>query len=116
MLRDPRLSLAGMVGDTAPRPASAQEVREGDVLTLAGLTVQVLHTPGHTPGSVTYRIQDALFTGDTMFRASYGRTDFPGGNPAEMRASLQRLRALPGDLPVYPGHGVRTSLSMERWS
>ena len=114
MLNDPRLNLAGMVGDRASRPAATGFVHEGDRLTLAGLEIRVLHTPGHTPGSVTYRIGDTLFTGDTMFRGSCGRTDFPGGSWAEELRSLQRLKALPGDLPVYPGHGEETSLGEER--
>ena len=103
-----------MVGDTAERPTAAEPVGEGDTLRIAGLDVSVLHTPGHTPGSVTYRIGDALFTGDTMFFHSYGRTDFPGGSPEQMKKSLRRLKSLPGDLQVCPGHGPETSLSEER--
>ena len=114
MLSDPVRSLAMMVGDTAARPTAAEPVGEGDTLRIAGLDVSVLHTPGHTPGSVTYRIGDVLFTGDTMFFHSYGRTDFPGGSPEQMKKSLRRLKSLPGDLRVCPGHGPETSLSEER--
>ena len=113
MLTDARLSLCGMVGDRRPRPSAARAVRDGDVLTLAGMSVEVLHTPGHTPGSVCYRIGGCLFSGDTMFRGSCGRTDFPGGSWADMLTSLCRLKALPGDLTVFPGHGDTTTIAAE---
>ena len=81
---------------------------EGDTLTLADLTFSVLHTPGHTPGSVS------LLFGDTLFSGSCGRTDLPGGNWVQMKQSLKRLSELPGDYFVHPGHGPGTILSMER--
>ena len=87
---------------------------EGDTLTLAGITLQVLHTPGHTPGSVCLIAEDALFSGDTLFEGSCGRTDLPGGDTATILASLARLQHLPGDYRVYPGHGSATTLSEER--
>lgn len=87
---------------------------EGDTLPLGALTVEVLHTPGHSPGSVTLRIGDALFTGDTLFRDSCGRTDLPGGSYEEILASLRRLSELPGDYRVYPGHEAFTTLERER--
>ena len=114
MLSDPRLSLAGMVGDRAPRPAATDYVNDGDILTLAGLQIRVFHTPGHTPGSVSYLIGDALFTGDTLFQGSCGRTDFPGGSWDDEMASIRKLLALPEDHPVYPGHGPETRLSGEK--
>lgn len=87
---------------------------EGDTLTLAGIPLQVLHTPGHTPGSVCLLAEDALFSGDTLFEGSCGRTDLPGGDTATILASLARLQQLPGDYRVYPGHGSATTLSEER--
>ena len=87
---------------------------EGDTLTLAGITLQVLHTPGHTPGSVCLIAEDALFSGDTLFEGSCGRTDLPGGDTATILASLARLQQLPGDYRVFPGHGPATTLSEER--
>jgi glyoxylase-like metal-dependent hydrolase (beta-lactamase superfamily II) len=87
---------------------------EGDTLTLGSLTIQVLRTPGHTPGSVVLQVEDALFTGDTLFSGSCGRTDFPGGSFADMQRSLQRLAALNGDYRVYPGHENGTTLERER--
>lgn len=87
---------------------------EGDTVTVGGLQFTVLHTPGHTPGSVCLRCGDALFTGDTLFAGSCGRTDFSGGSGSEMCRSLRRLAQLPGDLAVYPGHGEATTLAREK--
>ena len=114
MLSDPYLSVGEMVHDRKPRPAAARLLEDGMTLELAGLEIHVIHTPGHTMGGVTYRIGDALFTGDTMFRGSYGRTDFPGGSLETEMASIRKLLALPGDLPVYPGHGPATTIADER--
>ncbi len=89
---------------------------EGDTLSLAGLTIRVLQTPGHTPGCVCLQCENALFTGDTLFAGSCGRTDFPGSSPRDMVSSLKRLAALQGDFQVLPGHGVETTLNEERRS
>ena len=88
--------------------------QDGDSLNLAGLTLQVLHTPGHTPGSVCLLCENALFAGDTLFAGSCGRTDLPCGDWDTLASSLARLKALPGDYTVYPGHGEATKLSLER--
>ena len=80
----------------------------------AGLTFRVIPTPGHTPGSVCLVCEDVMFSGDTLFCGSCGRTDLPGGNPAQIRDSLRTLAALPGNFRVYPGHGSSTELSWER--
>lgn len=87
---------------------------EGDRLSLGSLDIQVLHTPGHSEGSVTLRCGEALFCGDTLFAGSCGRTDFPGGDTAKMMASLRRLGQLEGDLQVLPGHMEPSTLSRER--
>ena len=87
---------------------------EGDTVCAGALTFCVLETPGHTPGSVCLRCGEALFSGDTLFAGSCGRTDFEGGSSAQMFASLKRLGALDGDLDVYPGHGENTTLARER--
>lgn len=87
---------------------------EGDRLTLGGLELQVLHTPGHSEGSVTLRCGDLLFCGDTLFAGSCGRTDFPGGDTAKILSSLRRLGELEGDLQVLPGHMEDSTLSRER--
>lgn len=89
--------------------SDGQELRFGEMI------FRVLHTPGHTEGSVCYDLDEKyLFSGDTLFRHFHGRTDFPGGNDEEMTSSLQKIFALPGDREVFPGHDRRTVLSEER--
>ena len=88
--------------------------REGDVIPLGSLQVEVLSTPGHTKGSVCLRCRDALFTGDTLFASSCGRTDLPGGSYEELMLSLGRLARLEGDIRVFPGHDRFTTLEQER--
>lgn len=79
---------------------------DGDAFALGDLTVEVIHTPGHTPACVSYRIGDAVFTGDTLFMPDYGtaRTDFPGGDARTLYRSIQRLLTLPGETRVFVGH------------
>ena len=83
-------------------------------LTVAGMDFLVLHTPGHTPGSVCLVCEDAMFSGDTLFAGSCGRTDLPGGDWATIQSSLRRLKELPGDYRVFPGHAEVTTLAQER--
>lgn len=87
---------------------------EGDTLPLGSLTISVLHTPGHTAGSVTLLVADALFVGDTLFAGSCGRTDLPGGDVPSMLASLRRLALLEGDYRILPGHMDDTTLAREK--
>ena len=89
-------------------------VRDGDTLDLCGMQFAVIAAPGHTRGGCCYLCGDALFTGDTLFCESVGRTDFPGGDAAELRRSVRKLLALEGDKTVYPGHDEPTTLSHER--
>ena len=87
---------------------------DGDVLRFAGMSFEILATPGHSPGSVSIVCEGALFSGDTLFRGSCGRADLPGGDMEEELRSLKRLCELPGDYEVYPGHMDATSLERER--
>ena len=87
---------------------------EGDTLTLGSLTIEVLHTPGHSKGSVTLKVGDVLFTGDTLFCGSCGRTDLRGGSYEEIMVSLKRLGELEGDFHVCPGHDRTSTLERER--
>ena len=89
---------------------------EGDTLALGDMTIQVLHTPGHSKGSVTLKVGDVLFCGDTLFAGSCGRTDLAGGSYEEIMASLKKLGELPGDYHVCPGHDVTSTLERERRS
>lgn len=87
---------------------------DGDVIRLAGMEIKVMETPGHTDGSVTFIVDKTLFTGDTLFRESVGRTDFPTGDRDALVASVKKLFALDGDYAVYPGHEEFTTLEYER--
>ena len=87
---------------------------EGDVIKVGNLEFKVLETPGHSTGSVTLMCEDALFTGDTLFRGDCGRTDLEGGSDDIMMKSLKRLSELEGDYEVYPGHAESSTLSYER--
>jgi glyoxylase-like metal-dependent hydrolase (beta-lactamase superfamily II) len=98
-------------------PPPPQELVDGQTLAVgAGDPLAVLHTPGHTPGSVCFRAASAnlLFSGDTLFRMGIGRTDLPGGDTAElMRSIRERLLSLPGETRVVPGHGPPTQIGLE---
>ena len=79
------------------------------------MAVQVIHTPGHSPGSVCLSAGDVLFTGDTLFAGGVGRTDLPGGNHAELEASLRRVvTEFPPETIIYPGHGPSSTVGEER--
>ena len=88
---------------------------EGDTVSpIAGLELTVLHTPGHTPGSVCLLMGNEMFSGDTLFACSFGRTDLPGGDPRKMMESLRRLASLQGNFFIHPGHGGSTTLDAEK--
>lgn len=89
-------------------------LHDGDKLYLGETEIEVLSTPGHSKGSVCYKCEDLIFSGDTLFCMTYGRTDFPGGSESDMRYSFEKLMALPGDYTVLPGHNRATTLSFER--
>ncbi len=90
------------------------EVEDGDVITIGDMSVKVLSTPGHTAGGLCFIMEDAIFSGDTLFQTSYGRTDLPTGNFTDIKASLKKLFAVEGNYTVYPGHGHLTTLQEER--
>jgi glyoxylase-like metal-dependent hydrolase (beta-lactamase superfamily II) len=92
----------------------ARFISDGQIIEVGKLRFRVLETPGHSKGSVCFRCEDALFTGDTLFRGSAGRTDLPGGDYDRLMASLRRLADIPGDLEVYPGHEAPSTLNIER--
>lgn len=93
-----------------------QGIDDDQKLTLGNLVFRVLLTPGHSPGSVCFLVtaEHALFTGDTLFAGSVGRTDFAGGNPRAMTESLRRISQLPGETIIYPGHGPKSTIEDEK--
>ena len=114
MLSDPVWSAGAYFRDKEPRPAATGYVQEGTKLHLAGLDIAVVHTPGHTLGSVAYAIGDVLFTGDTLFCGGYGRTDLMGGDYDELMRSLRRLMREEKNWIICPGHGSVSTLNEEK--
>lgn len=116
LLSSPALNLSGGWADSLTLTAD-HLLKNGDMLNIAGFTIRVLHTPGHTPGGCCYELvgEDILFSGDTLFYMSVGRTDFPGSSGAAMRMSLHRLlEELSEDTQVLPGHGESTTIGYEK--
>lgn len=109
---DEYLSIFG--GVRVPKFEIAGTFKSGDEMELCGIKFKVLETPGHTAGSVTYLAGDCLFTGDTLFKGSVGRTDLPTGDFAKILESVKKLSALAGDYEVYCGHEDDTTLENER--
>jgi hydroxyacylglutathione hydrolase len=124
MLADPAKGMSLMAkqqflgGMTFSEPDDVKPLADGEIVPVAGLDFRVGHTPGHTPGSVTFRSQeedlDALFTGDLLFAGSIGRTDLPGGDHETILKSLARTLTLPDSTVVLPGHGPTTTIGDER--
>ncbi len=113
-LQDPEESRASLFGLFSPSFDADIIVEDGDKLPFGDGEIEVIHTPGHTVGSVCYEIGEHLFTGDTLFRLSIGRTDFPGGSMEEMMSSMKKLKALEGFYKVYPGHETLSDLDYEK--
>lgn len=117
MLQSEALSLASGMSFLPFKPVSDYIAVTGDCYINDGeLSFRVLHTPGHSHGSVCYICEDSIFSGDTLFCCSIGRTDFPGSSPEMMRSSLITLKNLEGDYKIYPGHNETTTLGYERKS
>lgn len=114
MLSSSKKSLAAFCGAQHSNTTADITVSDGDKITLGESVITVMATPGHTKGSVCYLCENNIFTGDTLFFCSCGRTDFPGGSESEMYESLQRLAALDGNLTVYTGHNELSALDFER--
>lgn len=114
MLSSGKLSLAVFTGGEVTYTNADMTVRDGDSLMLGNTKIKVMATPGHTKGGLCYIAEDCIFTGDTLFCCSCGRTDFPGGSGEEMLQSLRKIKALEGDYKVYPGHDEVTTLDFER--
>lgn len=87
---------------------------EGDTFALGDGVIEVVATPGHSKGSVCFKIEDCLFSGDMLFKNSIGRTDFPGSDMGDMIISIDKLKSIDANLKVYPGHGEPTALGFEK--
>lgn len=116
MLKKPDLNCGAMIGTSVSTKAD-HVLRDGDELTLAGMKIRVIHTPGHTPGGVCFYFpeEEVLFSGDTLFCDSVGRTDLPGGSAGTLIRSIRdRLMKLPDLTVVYTGHGEPTKIGYEK--
>lgn len=107
-------NLCGTAYGTANISSRADvHVSDGEIIKAGNMQFKVIETPGHSPGSVSYLIDNFLFCGDVLFRGSIGRTDFPDSNHTDMIKSLEKLKKLPDDTIVYPGHGPKTTIKFE---
>ena len=88
--------------------------KNGDIIKVGDIEFKVIGTPGHTEGGICYLTGDCLFSGDTLFENSVGRTDFPGGDIKALKRSVKKLMTLPADTKVYPGHGYSTTIAREK--
>lgn len=111
----PEVNLSNSFGVRLEPFCADRTVDDGDIINAGDMEIKVLHTPGHTVGGVCYLINESLFSGDTLFCGSVGRTDFPGGDFGELSASVKRLYSLlPDETTVYPGHGEATDIGREK--
>ncbi|MFQ6074472.1 MAG: MBL fold metallo-hydrolase, partial [Candidatus Bathyarchaeia archaeon] len=95
-------------------PFADKILHDGDSVQVGGIVLRVLHTPGHSQGSISLIGNDVVFTGDTLFAGSIGRYDLPGGSLKEIKSSLKKLMILPDNMKVYPGHGPTSTIGEER--
>ena len=116
MLSDMRLNLSAFMGFKAlSRPAAEHLLSEGDKISFGQSELEVIHTPGHTVGGVCFVGDGVVFTGDTLFAGSIGRSDFPGGSEVELIGNIKKkLLALPDEMKVYSGHGPSSEIGWER--
>jgi glyoxylase-like metal-dependent hydrolase (beta-lactamase superfamily II) len=114
-LTDPGLNLSRMFMFGITSPKADRLLEEGDEVKLGGLALGIIHTPGHSPGSISIRVGAAVFTGDALFAGSIGRTDLPDGDDAALTRSItEKLFVLPDDTKVYPGHGPASTIGREK--
>ncbi|MFA5339598.1 MAG: MBL fold metallo-hydrolase [Candidatus Omnitrophota bacterium] len=114
-LTNPMKNVSGMIGIPVCSPPASRLLEDGDTIEVGNLVLEVLHTPGHSQGSICLWCEDAVFTGDTLFAEGVGRTDLPGGSEAAlMRSIKEKLFTLPDATKVYPGHGPATTIGYEK--
>jgi len=115
MLTSSAANFSLFMGHPVTSPAADELLAEGDEIKVGNLVLKVLHTPGHTPGGICLVHELTIFSGDTLFYGSIGRTDFPGGSYRTLIKSIkEKLMVFPDEAVVYPGHGPATSIGFER--
>jgi len=114
-LTDPDMNLSRMFLFTVTSPKPARLLEDGDKISLGGLELEVIHTPGHTPGSISIKLDDVIFTGDCLFAGGVGRTDFSYADEGLLMKSIkEKLLKLSDDIVIYPGHGGASTIGRER--
>lgn len=113
LLSDPSKNVAQLFGIPDFSAKCSVYIEDKDIITAGDFSIRVIHTPGHTPGSVCYLVGDNLFTGDTLFCSNIGRCDLYGGSYKNMSESLKKVKSLDPLLKIYPGHGPSTTLKFE---
>jgi len=114
-LTKPAKNISAMLGIPVSSPPASRLLEDGDRISIGELYLEVIHTPGHSQGSICLRWENILFTGDTLFAEGVGRTDWPGGSEAELIKSIkEKLFILPDETKVYPGHGPATTIGYEK--
>lgn len=117
MLTNPARNLAILSPVVIRQVPADRTLKEGDEIEFGEIKMEVIHTPGHTPGSISLKTDKIIFTGDTLFAGSIGRTDFPGGSYEQIMESIKnKIATLGDDYKVFPGHGPSTSVGYERVS
>lgn len=116
-LTDPDINLSRMFFFSIKSPPASRILHDGDIIGLGSLKLEVIHTPGHTPGSISVKLNGIVFTGDTLFCGGVGRTDFSYGDETKLFNSIhKKLLVLPDDTVIYPGHGDNSTIGEERRS
>jgi len=114
MLVNPQKNLSFFIGKPVSSPAADKLLADGDVLEAGTLRLKVIHTPGHSPGSICLLGDSCIITGDLLFAGGIGRYDFPGSSYEELVKSLRKVMLLDDDLIIYPGHGPTSTIGEER--
>ncbi|UCB56609.1 MAG: MBL fold metallo-hydrolase [Candidatus Omnitrophota bacterium] len=113
-LGDPQLNLSAMLGLPLSLDGKVMPLEEGQRLEVGDIALEVIHTPGHTPGGVCLNAGKFCFTGDTLFAQGVGRTDIPSGSEEKLTKSIRKLMRLPDETVIYPGHGPTSTIGQER--
>lgn len=114
-LNNPKVSLSFLLGEQEQRITPDLELADKQIIKIGDLQAEIIHTPGHTSGSISVRIADKIFTGDLLFYRSIGRTDFPSGSFEDLIKSVkERILLYPDHVKIYPGHGPSTTVGDER--
>ncbi|MFH1594535.1 MAG: MBL fold metallo-hydrolase [Candidatus Omnitrophota bacterium] len=114
-LKDPVKNLSSFTGMNLSLPKASRLLNDGDIIEDGGIAMEVIHTPGHTPGSVSLKLGNKIFTGDTLFREGVGRTDFPASSDKALMESIKkRLLVFDDETQIFPGHGPSSTIGHER--